>query len=384
MKLLLVQESDWLKRNQHQQHHLAELMSLKGHEIRVIDFPITWREESEQVLWSNREVYPDVKKIYDGAKATVIRPGFVHLPILEYISLMWTHYREIQQQLREFEPDVVVGFGILNSWIASRICGNTPFVYYWIDVLHELIPAAPFRWLGRLMERATLHKAIRTLAINKNLRDYMEDLSGKRTGLLGAGVSIFHFNKLNTILNRETMRKAYDVKENNILLFFMGWLYSFSGLAEVITSMKHRADKVKLLIVGDGDDYKRLATIRRELNLENRVFLAGKVGYDEIPKYIAAADVCILPAYPEHRIMKHIVPIKIYEYMAMGKPVLSTKLPAVISEFGDDGIVYVDKPEDMVSASMDMRVAVDIQKIQGWGTIANKFETILKGLCLKL
>jgi len=180
------------------------------------------------------------------------------------------------------------------------------------------------------------------------------------------------------------MRKAYDVKENNILLFFMGWLYSFSGLAEVITSMKHRADKVKLLIVGDGDDYKRLATIRRELNLENRVFLAGKVGYDEIPKYIAAADVCILPAYPEHRIMKHIVPIKIYEYMAMGKPVLSTKLPAVISEFGDDGIVYVDKPEDMVSASMDMRVAVDIQKIQGWGTIANKFETILKGLCLKL
>ncbi len=38
LMILVVQESDWLKRNPHQQHHLLERLSLKGHEIRVIDY----------------------------------------------------------------------------------------------------------------------------------------------------------------------------------------------------------------------------------------------------------------------------------------------------------------------------------------------------------
>ena len=42
MKILLVQESDWLKRNPHQQHHLMERLSLRGHEIVVIDYDIDW------------------------------------------------------------------------------------------------------------------------------------------------------------------------------------------------------------------------------------------------------------------------------------------------------------------------------------------------------
>ena len=48
MKILLVQESDWLKRNPHQQHHLMERLSLRGHEITVIDYNIDWKKESEK------------------------------------------------------------------------------------------------------------------------------------------------------------------------------------------------------------------------------------------------------------------------------------------------------------------------------------------------
>ncbi|MCK4733720.1 MAG: glycosyltransferase, partial [Methanophagales archaeon] len=44
---------------------------------------------------------------------------------------------------------------------------------------------------------------------------------------------------------------------------------------------------------------------------------------------------------------RDIVPIKFYEYMAMGKPVITTKLPGVMTEFGEDhGVIYVDNPED--------------------------------------
>ena len=43
MKILVVQESDWMKRNPHQQHHLMELLGLRGHEIRVIDYEVDWK-----------------------------------------------------------------------------------------------------------------------------------------------------------------------------------------------------------------------------------------------------------------------------------------------------------------------------------------------------
>lgn len=42
MKILVVQESDWLERNPHQQHHLMERMAERGHQIKVIDYPIDW------------------------------------------------------------------------------------------------------------------------------------------------------------------------------------------------------------------------------------------------------------------------------------------------------------------------------------------------------
>ena len=42
MKILIVQESDWLERNPHQQHHLMERMAERGHQIKVIDYSIDW------------------------------------------------------------------------------------------------------------------------------------------------------------------------------------------------------------------------------------------------------------------------------------------------------------------------------------------------------
>lgn len=45
MRILVVQESDWIERNPHQQHHLFDRLSARGHEVRVIDYPIDWRKD---------------------------------------------------------------------------------------------------------------------------------------------------------------------------------------------------------------------------------------------------------------------------------------------------------------------------------------------------
>lgn len=86
--------------------------------------------------------------------------------------------------------------------------------------------------------------------------------------------------------------------------------------------------------------------------------------------------------------MQDIVPIKIYEYMAMGKPVISTKLPGVMTEFGDkSGICYVEKPEDVIQRALELKKTGKIFKLGdiarrhienfSWKKITDRFEEIL-------
>ena len=151
----------------------------------------------------------------------------------------------------------------------------------------------------------------------------------------------------------------------------MGVLYNFSGLKEVAIELsKNKTENVKLLIVGDGDAFNDLQMIRGQYGLHDKVIMTGRQPFEDIPKFIASADVCILPAY-NNEIMKDIVPIKMYEYLAMGKPVIVTKLPGIMKEFGNDnGVIYVDKPEDVLKRAFEL---IDKGSINKEGRRARKF-----------
>ena len=391
MKILLVQDTDWLLRGPHQQHHLIERLSLKGHEVRVIDYELLWRTQGKKELRSKRQVFDNVSRFYDGAKVTLIRPGIIKLPWLDYVSSIFSYRKEIRHQIEDFCPDVVIGFGILSTYLAMTAARKSkiPFVYYWIDVLHRLIPFKPFHPIAMLLERKTLRQADKVLAINEKLKDYVKGLgaSPERTQTLRAGIDIERFDP---VTKGDTIRQHYGLTRKDIVLFFMGWLYQFSGLKEVASQLA-RIDNpnLKLLIVGEGDAYEALQQIREKHNLKDRIILTGKKPYEEIPSFIAASDVCLLPAYPDEKIMQDIVPIKMYEYMAMKKPVIATRLPGVMKEFGEDnGVVYVDKPEDAVTKAMELIQSGKIQELgqkarsfverYSWESITDQFEKILE------
>jgi glycosyltransferase involved in cell wall biosynthesis len=391
MKLLITQDTDWLKRNPAQQHHLAEMLSLRGYQIRAIDYEILWRTQGRKELYSRRQVFDNVSKIHEGAKTTVIRPGIIKIPGLDYVSIIFSHGKEIERQIRDFCPDVIIGFGILNTYLAMRAAkkNNIPFVYYWIDVLHRLIPFEPFHPIAKSLESRALRQADKVLVINEKLEDYVKELGAppKRTQTLRAGIDIERFDPAS---KGNTVRQHYGLIKEDIVLFFMGWLYQFSGLKEVASQLA-RTDNpnLKLLIVGEGDAYEALQQIREKHNLKDRIILTGKRPYQEIPEFIAASDVCLLPAYPDEKIMQDIVPIKMYEYMAMKKPVIVTRLLGVMREFGENnGVVYVDKPEDAVTKATELIQSGKIVELgqkarsfvegYSWQSITDEFEKILK------
>ncbi|AEG18383.1 glycosyltransferase [Methanobacterium paludis] len=383
MNILVVQESDWIKRNPHQQHHLMERLSLKGHKVKVIDYPIDWCKGR----YKRRNVVENYHKIHAEASVDVISPSILKVPILVYPSLILSHRREIKRQIKEFKPDVIVGFGIINTYFASRTAKKEgiPFIYYWIDVLHRLIPEKGFHALGEHLERATIQNSTEVLTINHKLEEFVKGLGAINTRVIGAGIDL---EKFNPDLEGTSIRQQYSITEDDKVLFFMGFLYQFAGLKEVALEFKKDKYKnLKLLIVGDGDAYSDLQNIVEEHDLSGNVILVGHKPYNEIPEFLAASDICILPAYPDEEIMQDIVPIKIYEYMAMGKPVITTRLPGVVKEFGEDnGISYVEKPSDVLVKASDIDVIIEGGKARrfaednDWNKITDEFESTLNGV----
>ena len=266
MNILVVQESNWLSRNPHQQHHLMERLAARGHSVRVIDYDIDWKKENERGISSPRNVYNDVKKILPAVSIQIIRPLFLRMFVFEYPALLITHRREIIRLIGEFKLDVIIGFGILNAWIADRRARfhKIPFIYYWIDSLDILIPEKIFRMLGHFLAKQTLQNSVKVISNNKKLSEYTINLGpeSEKTTVIGAGIDLDRFNPT---IDGSAIRSAYAIGKDDIVLFFMGLLYHFSGLKEVCLELARSRDRyrnLRILIVGDGDAYSDLQQIR--------------------------------------------------------------------------------------------------------------------------
>lgn len=390
MRILLLQETDWIKRGPHQQHHLMDRMALRGHEIRVIDYEYLWKDDNERKIITGRKEIKGANKIFKDADITLIRPGMVKVTGLDMASILYFHNKEIKHQIKEFKPDVIIAFGILNAYLGMKQAKkhNILFVYYLIDHLHTLLPGELTRKIAKPFEKKTIKGADKIFVINKGLKDYAVEMGGStsKISVIPAGVDI---EKFNPRVDGSPIREKYGVKKDDILLFFMGWIYAFSGMKEVTESLSNiNNDNIKLMIVGEGDLYEKLLELKSERNLDDKLILTGKVPFEEIPIHIAAADICLLPAY-KNEIMMNIVPIKIYEYMAMGKPVIATDLPGLRKEFGtNSGISYIKKSKDAVKKSIYLRNLNEIANVGkkgyfhvqdlSWEKITGQFEFFLK------
>ena len=389
MRILITQDTDWIERNPGQQHHLADRLSVRGHEIRVIDYDILWKTRKGKGWRSTRQVFAHVSKTVPNADVTVIRPSVLRIPFFHYVSMFFSCRREIKRQLADFKPDVVVGHSILSNYLSMRLSrkAGIPYVFHMTDAQHTIVPSRILSFIAKHVERRILRNANRVIVINESLRDYSAELGADPDNIvvIRAGIDLTRYDP--KISGRQA-RKEFGIGDDDLVLFFMGWLYHFSGLKEVAEDVLRRNSRLRLLIVGDGDAFGDLQEIRERSGHRDKVVLTGKQPFERIPELIAAADVCLLPAY-NNITMRDIVPIKLYEYMAMGKPVISTELRGVMMEFGrGNGVTYVSEPGLVLSKAVELadsgtmltegKRAREFVQARDWDRVVDDFERILE------
>jgi len=106
--------------------------------------------------------------------------------------------------------------------------------------------------------------------------------------------------------------------EGSIVIGHVGLFYLWDRLdvlIEVVKSIRDRHPEIKVLLVGDGPEMENLKQTVCRLGMESKVILPGPVPCDEVPAYIDAMDICVLPDSNDFG-----SPIALFEFMALGKP----------------------------------------------------------------
>jgi len=254
------------------------------------------------------------------------------------------------------------------------------------------VPQIAFRGLARIVEQSNLRRASLVLSINQALRDYAVAMGASpgKSRVLPAGVDLERYL---SVANGSEIRKRHGLRPEDLVLFFMGWVYPFSGLREVALRMvggEGREDHVKLLVVGKGEFWNELLQLSKAASAENRIKVVDFRPYSEMPSYLAAADICLLPAHNVPT-MRNIVPIKMYEYLAAGRPVIATRLPGLAEEFGEaNGVVYVNGPLEVLPKASELARQGNLRKLgelgrafaseNDWTKITDTFESYLKDI----
>jgi glycosyltransferase involved in cell wall biosynthesis len=249
----------------------------------------------------------------------------------QFLSYLGTLRDFAKQRLGSY--DVVLEKSWLLSGFMSSICARRGIPAIPIENLVPVLqkPWKDYRGLStyakhftaQLMAGRFLRRAPVIIAETEYLRAAMAQrwqLDSDRIRVVSLGVDNRFFQRH----DQNEMRAVLGIRPETTVLLYVGVLDRAHDIAPVLCAFKDaRLPSVELHIVGDGplaDEYRALGAG----NSGNVVF-HGRVPYERVPGFIAAADLCLAPyspsAFPAGEVAYST--LKIPEYMSVARPVVS-------------------------------------------------------------
>jgi len=163
---------------------------------------------------------------------------------------------------------------------------------------------------------------------------------------------------------RETL-KAYNFKDQYIIGFIglLAWWQGVDMLVKAVAKIKDFLDKpVKLLIVGDGPEKRKIKALCKKLNIHCDI--TGFVKHEDALKLLKAFDILVVP---RRRISstETVIPIKIIEAWALGVPVIATAhevFKYTSLRDGEDIVFCEPNPEDVANKILTVLKNTELRK----------------------
>ena len=240
----------------------------------------------------------------------------------------------ILRSLRRHRPEIVYFREEYVGWATSFFCKN--FIYE----MHDYQPR-----LRRLYPRL-VRRSLKTVVISEGLkrRAVAAGLPSEKLVVCPNAVDLDIFD---IDMEKGEARRRVGLPENGRFVFYTGRFSSWKGVPTLIESAQYLTDGAQILLVGgfEGEAEAVQASIDR-LGVQDRVTILGHKAHGQMPLYLKAADVLVIPtSASSENGMDHTSPLKLFEYMAARRPIVASDLPSM-REIVDEGSSTLVFPDD--------------------------------------
>lgn len=156
---------------------------------------------------------------------------------------------------------------------------------------------------------------------------------------------------------RETGRPGDREAGRPAALIYVGQLYRWKGVDLLVRALA-TIDQAELTIVGGLDDdpeQGRLERLARDLGVTDRIRFLGFHPYAEVPALLAAADIALLPLAEGIVARCFTSPLKLFDYLAAGIPIVAVDFPTVreVLRDGENALLVPPERPDLLAAAVE-------------------------------
>jgi len=185
--------------------------------------------------------------------------------------------------------------------------------------------------LIRIMEKKAYEKCDKIIAVSEGRKEYLINEANMHPSKISVIPNAVDPDLFNPNRSDGSIREKYNLNEDPVIIF-VGSFRPWHNVENIVYAFKYVIEEIpnaKLVLVGDGPTKQKIETISKELGLEKNIIFTGRIPYQNIPSLLNASDVCVA-SFSKFRNEKiGPAPIKVFEYMAVAKPVVSSNIKDV-------------------------------------------------------
>ena len=336
----------------------------------------------------------------------ITRIPMTSLPILKHILFNLFLFIYLIRRCLRTQPDVFyVRYSIfLYSYILISKIFKIPFVVevnelsieeFKINNNRGLLATIAVIAFTKLSEELKYKHAKKIITVSPGIKRYI--LTNHKININdviiipnGANTDLFR------PIDQEKLRKKLGVDNNYIYVGFSGSFSRWHGLVELVKSaplILKKDQKAKFILVGNGTMKKLICQMVTDLQINDSFVLFDAVPYKEVPKYINAFDIGVI--LKEKSIPGS--PLKLWEYMACGIPVVATLSEDfnVLEKCNGGILANPDNPEEVSNAILTLLKNKKLRKEMGnngrnyvirnhsWKVVAERIGSVINEVLVK-
>ena len=298
---------------------LALHLSRQGHEVHVVTYP-----QFEDIPVDGLHIHR--------VRVPFMQPGPISIgPSLERLLYDALLIPKLVQVIRRYRIDVIHAHnyeatlaGAMAKWLTWR-----PLIYNGVTAMADELPTYRFirpdalaRWIGKTLDYIVPRLSDLLMVLSDELKDYLIEIGNKEKKLLVVPPGV----ELDWLASGDgtRVRDKLGLSAATPIVMYTGALEGFQRIDYLLQAMAlvlRQVPEAVLVIVGNIINRKAQEAhlaLAQQLGIANQLRFVDSAPIGELPDYLAAADVTVVPRpyCPGY-------PIKLLNYMAAGKPVVS-------------------------------------------------------------